>query len=122
MASQICKTTKMDLLDKLCELNDYLFTFQATPLAQNLVTEVITLTTPAYNEFSQLLDLFNQFLKAQDEKIDKLKAKLDSGCETMSDEDKADIDYNIDYYETFRETSIKSIKLVTEFISQLESS
>ena len=122
MASQICKTTKMDLLDKLCELNDYLFTFQATPLAQNLVTEVITLADPAYNEFSQLLDLFNQFLKAQDEKIDKLKAKLDSGTEILCEEEKEDIGIDIDYYETFRHTTIKSIELVTEFISQLESS
>ena len=103
------QSAKMDLLDKLCELNDYLFTFQATPLALNLVKEVIKLQKLEYNDFSQLLDLFTQFLKAQVAEINILKAKLDSGCETMSDEDKADIDYNIDYYETFRETSIKSI-------------
>lgn len=116
------QSAKLDFLDNLCEINDYLFTFQATPLAQNLVKEVITLADPAYNDFSYLIDLFNQFLKDQVEEINKLKVKLDSGIGILSAGDRADIDYHIDYYETFRETSIKSIELVTEFISQLESS
>ena len=34
------QSAKENMLDKLCELNDYLFEFQVTALAQNLVIEI----------------------------------------------------------------------------------
>lgn len=105
--------TKMQCLDKLCELNDYLFTFQATKLAQNLVAEIILLTKEENNDFTRLRALFCEFLADQETQITRLKVKVDE----LNGEEKDDTLMLIDYYDDFRSTSVESIDIIDTYLT-----